>query len=305
MNRQTLIILGGGLVAALLVALIMQAMVGKPAAPVDQSGVVVRQEVPQSEILVATRTLDMGSVLAPADMEWINWPTNSVFEGAVTRDSLENPNSDLPVEGRLRRRVAKGEPLVISALVQDSEVNFIAATLSDGMRAVAINVDAQTSVGGFVKPGDMVDVIMTYNVALPTDPELAQATNSIVTREASQTILENVKIMAVDQSATDSSEVSVGRTITLEVTPEQGEKIALAANMGTLSLSLRKIGDDAIRLSSENQPQSVTDLRISNVIQEIMNGSPDQYQKGADRTIKIYNGNQVQTFTIEPYTGQR
>ena len=89
------------------------------------------------------------------------------------------------------------------------------------------------------------------------------------------------------------------------MTPEQGETIALAANMGTLSLSLRKIGDDAIRLSSENQPQSVTDLRISNVIQEIMNGSPDQYQKGADRTIKIYNGNQVQTFTIEPYTGQR
>lgn len=304
MNKQTLIILGGGLVAALVVALIMQALVGTPE-QIAPATVVEQQGVPQSEILVATRSIEMGSVLAPADMDWQAWPTDAVFEGAVTRDSLENPNAEMPLEGRLRRRVAQGEPLVMSALVQDSEVNFIAATLSDGMRAVAISVDAQTSVGGFVKPGDMVDVILTYNVSIPTDPELAEATNSIVNRQASQTILENIKVMAVDQSATDSQEISVGRTVTLEVTPDQVEKVSLASSMGDLSLALRKIGDDATRLTLETQPQSVTDLRISNVIQEILNGDPDQFQNGADRTIKIYNGNQVQTFTIEPYTGQR
>ena len=300
MNKQTLIILGGGLLAALVVALVMQAMVGSPQ-PVQT----VTQEAPKSEVLVAARVLEMGSVLDPDDMKWQQWPTNAVFSGAITRDSLENPNASLPIEGRLRRTVVEGEPLMRTALVQESGGNFISATLSDGMRAMAIEINAQSSVGGFVKPGDMVDVIMTYNVIIPSDEEIAEASRMVINRQASQTVLENIKVMAVDQSATDSEDIAVGRTVTLELTPEQTERLALAGSMGDLSLALRKIGDDTQRLTGENTPPSITDVRMSQILQEIINAEGGEFETGSARTIKLYNGNQIQEITVEPYSGNR
>ena len=301
MNKQTLIILGGGLVAALVVALIMQAMVPEP----QQAVQTITQEAPKSEVLVAARDLEMGSVLDSTDMRWQDWPTDAIFTGAVTRDGLEDPNTDMPLEGRLRRSIVEGEPIMQRALVSESDGNFIAATLSDGMRAMAININAQSSVGGFVKPGDMVDIIMTYNVSIPSDPELAEASRMVVNRQAAQTVLENIKVMAVDQRATDSDTVSVGRTVTLELTPEQSEKLALAESMGELSLILRKIGDDSERLAGEEIPVSVTDIRMSQILQEIMNADGGEVPTGSSRTIKLYNGNSVQEITVEPYSGQR
>ena len=298
MNKQTLIILGGGLLAALIVAMIMQAMV-----PEQQAVQTVTKEAPKSEVLVAAQNLEMGSVLDENDMRWQEWPTNAIFEGAVTRDRLENPDTNMPLEGRLRRSVVEGEPLMRSALVTEGDGNFIAATLGDGMRAMAININAQSSVGGFVKPGDMVDIIMTYNVTIPDNAELEEASRTVVNRQAAQTVLENIKVMAIDQSATDSEEVSVGQTVTLELTPEQSEKLALAESMGNLSLVLRKIGDDSQRMAGEELPVSVTDIRMSQILQEIMNS--DGTGTGTSRTIKLYNGNEVQEITVEPYSGQR
>lgn len=285
MNKQTLIILGGGLVAALIVALMMQALIGTPN-PEPQA--IVQKDAPKSEVLVAARDLGMGSVLEAIDMRWQPWPTDALFKGAVTRDSLENPNAQLPLEGQLRRRVAEGEPLLRSALVGDSDDNYVASTLGEGKRAVAISINAETSVGGFIKPGDKVDVIMTYSVRMPNDPELSSAARSIVSSMAAQTVLENVKVMAVDQTATEMEGVSVGRTVTLEVTPEQSEKLALAARMGDLSLSLRKLGDESLRLADDIIPSSVTDLRISNVIREVSEGEPGENK---EHVIRLYSGN--------------
>ena len=123
MNKQTLIILGGGFFAALLVALLMQAMLGGNSKPE------ILNEEPKVQILIAAKNLSTGDTLGANDMKWQEWPQSSVFSGAITRDSLENPDADLPLTGRLRRNIAEGEPLIKSALVKEEKGNFVAATL--------------------------------------------------------------------------------------------------------------------------------------------------------------------------------
>jgi len=237
MNRQTLIILGGGFCAALVVALLMQAMLSGSSKPQ------ILNEEPKTAILVAAKNLNIGDTLGADDMEWQEWPESSVFTGAIKKDDLEDPETDMPLTGRLRRNVAEGEPLMRTVVVKEEKCNFVAATLGDGMRAMAIRVKAESSVGGFVTPGDFVDVVMTYEIRLPSDERIRDAAVAVVNKRAAQTVLENIRVVAVDPEAKAVEEASVARTGTLEVSPHQAEKLALANAMGTLHLSLRTMGD--------------------------------------------------------------
>lgn len=293
MNKQTLVILGGGFFAALLVALLMQAMLGGSSKPE------ILNEEPKAQILVAATNLKIGDTLAASDMQWQEWPESSVFTGAITKSSLEDPNTDMPLSGRLRRNIAEGEPLMASALVKEEKGNFVAATLGEGMRAMAIKVKAESSVGGFVTPGDFVDIIMTYDVRLPSDDRVRDAAVNVISKKAAQTVLENIRVVAVDQEAKEVEETSVARTITLEVTPNQGEKLALADSMGTLSLALRKLGDRAIRHSDEKLAESVTDVKISDVTQELLGN--EKSGGSSNRMIRIYNGATADDIVVRPY----
>jgi len=249
MNRQTLIILGGGFCAALLVALLMQAMLGGGSKPE------ILNEEPKVQVLVASKNLSIGDTLDVDDMQWQEWPETSVFTGAITQSELEDPDAEQPLTGRLRRNVAEGEPLLKTALVKEEKGNFVAATLGDGMRAMAIKVKAESSVGGFITPGDYVDVIMTYEVRLPSDERVQDASIAVVNRRAAQTVLENIRVVAVDQEAKEIEETSIARTVTVEVTPKQSEELALADAMGSLSLSLRKLGDNTVRNPDDLIPE--------------------------------------------------
>jgi len=295
MNRQTLIILGGGFCAALLVAILMQSMLGGSSKPQ------ILNEEPKTAVLVAARNLKIGDNLVEKDMQWQEWPQSSIFNGAVTKETLENPDDALPLSGRLRRNIAKGEPLLQSALVQEEKGNFVAATLGNGMRAMAIKVKAESSVGGFITPGDFVDVIMTYDIRLPSDDRVRDAAISVISKKAAQTVLENIRVVAVDQEAKEIEKTAIARTITLEISPKDGEKLALANAMGSLSLSLRKLGDDATVQDGNTLPEATTDVRISNVTQELLGNDP---ASGSSRMIRIYNGADAQDVLVKPYKGQ-
>ncbi len=297
MNKQTLIILGGGFGAALLVALLMQAMLGGNAKPE------ILNEEPKTQVLVASKNLSIGDTLDSSDMKWQEWPEASVFTGAVTKDTLDDPDAEQPLSGRLRRNVAEGEPLMASAMVKEEKGNFVAATLGDGMRAMAIKVKAESSVGGFITPGDRVDVIMTYEVRLPSDERVQDASIAVVNRRAAQTVLENIRVVAVDQEAKEVEETSIARTVTVEVTPKQGEELALADAMGSLSLSLRKLGDETVLGSDDVIPEATTDTRMSNVVQELLGN--EKSGGSNNRMVRIYNGSVATDMVVKPYIGQK
>lgn len=159
-----------------------------------------------------------------------------------------------------------GEPLLTASLTAAGKGNVLAAAMEPGMRAMAIKVSAESMVGGFISPGDKVDVILSYQVKLSGDEKDTAAAK--VDKHASQTILENVNVLAIDQnSRKEDDKAKVGRTVTLEVNSAGAEKLVLASEMGELSLSLRALGDD---MPKEKKAHNfTTDVEVSSLLQEL------------------------------------
>ncbi|TNC59233.1 Flp pilus assembly protein CpaB [Rubellimicrobium roseum] len=175
-------------------------------------------------VLVAARDIPFGQLIEPHMVSSMDWPVDAVPAGAFT-----DPAALLPIEGqeprRAMRAIAQGELMSASRVSGFGEKVTIAQTLSENTRAMAIKVDAETAVGGFVTPGDFVDVVLTQGSS-----ETLRAI----------TILQNIRVIGVDQDAHEENDAPVvARTVTVEVTPDQGQRLALAQKAGTLSLSLR------------------------------------------------------------------
>ena len=273
MNKNLLIVLGGGFLIALLVAIIVQASFGSKG-----DGVA---------IAVASRALPAGTELKTSDVKWKTVPEDSVFEGSIQRD--KSKKAEEQVKGRLRRDVAIGEPILASALTVSGKGNVLAATMEAGMRATAIRVSAESMVGGFINPGDRVDVILSYKVNL-SGREADQAGN-LVDQHATETVLENVRVLAIDQVARkEDDKAKVGRTVTLEVNRAGAEKLALATEMGELSLSLRPIGDNSV--SSDGKSTPTTDLDVSTILKEIKQNT------GNSGIVRVYSGDQVENINV-------
>ena len=288
MNKNILIVLGGGGIVAVLVAMLVQITLGgKKTDPAVQEAKV--------EVLVASKDLGIGRELKEGDMRWQEWPKSSVFPGAVIRIDDQTPEKAL--EGRLARDIAKGEPVVKSALLGQAKGNMVAASLEPGYRAMAIEVSASSMVGGFIGPGDFVDVILTYKESIRSEddnPRVAQMIELNLDKMATETILQNIKVLAIDQRTKrpDEDKIKVGKTVTLAVTSQDVERLSLASELGELTLSLRGVGDDLI---VEKKWPTVSDARLTHMGDEIY----DEYEKikkeaGIDRNIvRIYNGENV------------
>ncbi len=296
MNRNVMIVLAGGFLIAVLVALLVQASLSG-----GKEEPVVLKEEPKVQIIVASKNLKIGAELSDENMKWQEWPKNAVFPGAVLRKGDKKPSETL--DGRLLRDIKEGEPVVKSALVPETQGNFLAASLGEGMRAFAISVNASSMVGGFVGPGDYVDILMTYKQTIRYNgPENVEITNMIeknINKLATETILENVKVMAVDQTASrsdDDEKIKVGKTVTLEVDYKGVEVLALASKMGELSLSLRRLGDDGILTE---RPPVTTDARVTNISDEVY----DEMTKitgQAAKIVRIYRGDVVEDISVSP-----
>ncbi|MCB9990820.1 MAG: Flp pilus assembly protein CpaB [Rhodospirillales bacterium] len=302
MNRNVMIVLAGGFLIAVLVALLVQASLsgGKSAEPVAVA------EVPKVQIVVAAKDLSIGTELSDENMKWQDWPKDAVFPGAVARED-DKQVSEM-ISGRLRRVIKAGEPIVESALVPETEGNFLAASLAPDMRAFAIDVKAATAVGGFVGPGDYVDVLLTYRQNIRYRGENSDAVQNMIEMNiddmATETILQNVKVLAVDQTAMRDEEeggVKVGKTVTLEVNYQGAEVLALATKYGDLSLALRRLGDEKI---ITEKPPVTTDARLTNIYDEVMKEisqtSGQDYSGQSSKVVRIYRGGGVEEISVRP-----
>jgi pilus assembly protein CpaB len=282
MNKSVLMVMGGALIVAITVALIVQAKLS------PKSGGSAPKTV---EILVANKPILVGDTLKAADVRWQSWPESGAFKGVI-RKTAEKPEIDKldVLKSPVRRAIESGEPITRQALVPDVRVgnNFLSARITPGMRAVALPVKASTMAGGFMAPGDHVDVILSYSPSIPNVED--EVSDQIVRRFASQTVLSNVKVLAVDQNAKDEDRpAKAAKTVTLEVTQEGAQIIALADRMGELSLALRRIGE-------KDAPVSVpvpltTDATTSAVVKRI--NELNRKSQNAGGTIRMYSGSQV------------
>lgn len=287
MNKNILIVIGGAIAIAILVAVLVQLTLGGKKQPVVQEAKV--------EILVAAKDIKIGQELATGDLRWQSWPKAALFGGAVLRK--DNQLAEDAFKGRVSRDVLKDEPFTKNLLVGESKGNFVAAALEPGQRAVAIEVSASSMVGGFIGPGDFVDVILTYQLSLEVDKDNPVATavaQENLDKIATETIVQNIKVLAVDQSTTrpEDDKVKVGKTVTLALDVKQAEQIALAQEMGNLTLSLRGVGDDIV--VKKDWP-TVSDMRLTKVDDEIQTEYQEiQNSSGvASNIMRIYNGDQV------------
>jgi pilus assembly protein CpaB len=247
MDRSRIIVLAVAAFAAGAVALLARSFLGG-GTPVTVAAPAPR--VVMSDVLVAATNLTPGAQLAAGSVRWQEWPKASVDASFVTRDTA--PDISQFVKGAVvRAPMMAGEPLSPTKIVHADSAGFLAAHLMPGMRAVSITISADTGAGGFILPNDRVDVLLTQRT---TDDR----------HYRSQTILKNVLVLAVDQTAeeTKDSKTVVGHTATLELAPPEVELLQRAAANGSLSLALRALGDNQ-ETAATNKPQDSGSAEIS------------------------------------------
>mgnify|MGYP001268820881 CR=1 FL=1 len=187
-----------------------------------------------TEVLVLDGDVAMGAPIGD-QISWQSWPSAGVADGFITRDA--EPAALEELKGAIARvAMYAGEPVRRSKLIGEGQ-SFMSSILPAGKRAVATQIAADTSAGGFILPNDYVDVIMTRRAPGAGGGE------GYVT----ETILRNIRVLAIDQAIQEDEEgrkVRVGDTATLELTPQQAEIITVAQQMADrLALSLRAVVD--------------------------------------------------------------
>lgn len=276
MNKNVLIVLAGGFVVAILVALLVQASLS------EKKKAAAEEKV---QILVAAHDLKVGTEIKEKDVKWQEWPQAMLFTGAVQKQG--DTAAHEAVTGRVKEHVAMGQPIHKRMMIDAAKGNMLSASLRDGYRAVGIKVPVETIAGGLIGPGDYVDVILTYS--------MTRTGNSTIARKfATETILENVRVLGTDTKSIAQDLTEEGKkkksksklTVTLEATPDGAEKIALASKMGSVNLALRSLGDSEPLEGNK----SVTDIGLSKVMTEMVGGKGGQ--------VRIYNGTQLQQVQI-------
>jgi pilus assembly protein CpaB len=193
------------------------------------------------EILVATRTLPVGTIIDAEALRYQTWPEGLVDPAYFIRGAAGADPQDL-IGTVVRNEIAAGQPIPQAAVVRPGDRGFLAAALGPGMRAITVGVSATSGVAGFVFPGDRVDLVLTQEVQ-------GSGEDSGPALKVSETIIRNVRVLATDQriNARDENGNQVASpiaTVTLETTPRIAEKIMVAQTIGQLSLSLRSLADN-------------------------------------------------------------
>src|SRR5579883_184043 len=196
-----------------------------PPAPVVQ--------LPTVEVLVAKTDINLGQTVKPDDLQWQVWPASTASNSFIRKS--DRPEAAKELTGAIARTaMMAGEPIRDQKLVKADGSGFMAAILPSGMRAVSTEISAETGAGGFILPNDRVDVLLTRrlkNTANQSAPDI------VITEIA----LSNIRVLAIDQAPKEKEGTNsvIGRTVTLELKPEQTATLATSRQAGTLSLALR------------------------------------------------------------------
>jgi pilus assembly protein CpaB len=241
MRAARVVVLGVAVVAGGVAAYLASAHKPAPEAP-------KAPPVPPLEtvdVLVAKSDLNRGEVIDAHQIGWQIWPAAAANSNFIKKTA--RPDAVAQFAGAIARvPVVAGQPIYDPMVVFAKGSGFLAAVLPKGMRAVALDISPDSDAGGFILPEDHVDILLTRH---DKATEKVTGAEQIVTN----TILRNVRVLAVDQSVEEKSgqRVVVGKTATVELTPRQAETLALSRQLGTLSLSLRSLADS----QSSSAPQ--------------------------------------------------
>ncbi|WP_299475162.1 Flp pilus assembly protein CpaB [uncultured Roseibium sp.] len=228
MKFARILVLAVAVVAGLLAfRMVMLSGGGEPAPQIVQAA----PETKKVQVLVAEVDIPLGGKLTRENFDWADWPEDALPRGSVTKSS--DPSAGEEFVGRIAKApIFSGEPIRPERLI-NTDKGFMAAILPKGKRAIAVSVEEETTAGGFILPGDKVDLILTR-----TFDDTAY----------SETILENKRVLAIDATTAgeqDQKNLSPKKTATLELTLAESELVAQAQQTGTISLALRSAQDSA------------------------------------------------------------
>lgn len=242
MDAKKIALLVGALVIAIATALLARSMFTSSSAP--QVNAAAMPEGPDTpHVLVAVKALPVGTIIDAESFRFQPWPKDLVEDAYFLQGKMQPTALAGDV---VRNAITVGQPVTQGALIKPGDRGFLAAALGPDMRAVTVPVNAQSSVSGFIFPGDRVDMMLTQSVAGGGDG---------APLKVSETIVRNVRVLATDQrmdvnGPDGKPQIQNVANVTLEVTPKIAEKVAVAQTVGALSLSLRSIADNASELDA-------------------------------------------------------
>jgi pilus assembly protein CpaB len=234
-------------------------------------------------VVVAAAPLRFGDRLAPENLREIPWTAGALPAGAYhhTADLLDAKLGDRQV----LTAIGANEPILAWKVTGPGQRATLSAVLAEGMKAVSIRVNDVQGVAGFVLPGDRVDIMLSRS----------QNNQAFV-----DVLLQNIKVLAIDQSADDQKEnPTVAKAVTVEVSTFDAQKLTLAASVGQLSLALREV---AANTGEATQRVSLSDLGGATVAAPAP-GAPTPAPAAVaapstHATIDVYRGTQVQTYDV-------
>jgi pilus assembly protein CpaB len=244
-----------------------------------QSAVQVAEKAaaPLTRYLVAARPLKAGTLTRDEDFR--SDPLDSVPPGAI-RDT---PDDKIRLRGSLvRKNLDTGSPVTSENVLPRGDRGFLASVLEPGSRAISIKVNAESGVSGLIMPGDYVDVVLTQ-VAEKAD---------LARRALSETLLNNVRIIAIDQDiqgpTNNATAGKIAQTVSLQLAPEQVKRIEVAKHLGTLSLAMRA----AVELRDTADSRTISSCDVSADI------ARQNAIAGQSASVVVYGGGKVQEYTV-------
>jgi pilus assembly protein CpaB len=234
---------------------------------------------PLTRYLVAARPLKAGTLTRDEDFR--SDPLDSVPSGAI-RDTTDDRNRLLG--SLVRKNLDTGSPITSENVLPRGDRGFLASVLAPGTRAISIKVDAETGVAGLIKPGDYVDVLLTQ----------VSANADVARRALSETLLQNVRIIAIDQEivqgggANNATAAKVAQTVSLQLAPEQVKRVAVAKHLGSLSLAMRS----AVELSNTADSRTISSCDVSPEI------ARQNAIAGQSAAVAVYGGGKVQDYSV-------
>jgi len=269
MKTSRYVVLGIAAIAGILLFFLVRGLIsGKTTTQATASATVAAPPpVVMAHVLVAARPIKAGTHLSEDDLTWQDWPANTVNAAYITDKAapsgapaagteeaaakivktgqdvagaaqrLIGPGAKAAyIGGVAREDLQQGEPILDAKIVRADAGGFMAVMLQPGMRAIAVPVSVDNTAGGFILPGDHVDILVTHQI-----PRAGGGGNI----DSVQPVLRNIRVLAIDQQVKTENDKPnmIGATATLEVTSADGEALVLAKASGTLSLLLRSYAD--------------------------------------------------------------
>ncbi|CAN5607269.1 Flp pilus assembly protein CpaB [soil metagenome] len=264
MNPLRVMIVLIAAVSAIGLAVVLQKAMGgkKEIAPVVQAAPTLERAMTQ--VLVAKRDLAIGDRLTAADVTWQAWPTETINAAFITNGAAPPPATkatakaakavdavaqgmiggvtpEKAIEGAIvRDPILAGEPITPRKIVRGGEGGYLSVVLSPGKRAMSVPITSETAVGGFILPGDRVDVLQIRDARSTGEGGASSGKQTIA-----ETVLQNIRVLALDQStaAEKDAKTIIATTVTLEVGPLDAEALTKAKAVGPITLALRAYTD--------------------------------------------------------------